>query len=68
MQAKEDCNRAVACGFAECGVFHSAGLLKLIDFVRICFKRNEFLSVVVKPKANMSLKISLQWLDQDLMN
>lgn len=43
-------------------------LLKLIDFVRIWVKRSEFLSAVVKPKANMSLKISLQWLDQDLMN
>lgn len=36
-------------------------LIKLIDFVRICLKRNAFLSVVVKLKANMSLKISLQW-------
>lgn len=43
-------------------------LVELIDLVRISFKRNEFASVVVKPKANVSLKISLQWIDQDLMN
>lgn len=54
------------CSFSLHGVFHSPELLKLIDFVRICFKRNEFLSAVVKSKANMSVKISLQWLYQDL--
>lgn len=69
LPAKQDHSMAVACDFTKCGVFSlTSTFSSWLIFVRICFKRNEFLSVIVKPKANMSLKIRLQWFDQDLMN